>query len=343
MEGMSLRASAAGFGGRFFWTLAFCLACVLWTVTRAKGQGVDAFDAKASYRKLEFMIPMRDGIRLYTAVYVPKGGEPVPFLLFRTPYGAGPSGPEEFADTLGLSDQSHSLEDEGFIFVRQDIRGKFRSEGDFVPMRPIVPQKSSTQTDESTDAYDTIEWLLRNIPGNNGRVGLWGISAPATQVLFGMIGPHPAIRAASPQAPAVDMFIGDDFHHNGALRLSYTFFWLSRVAGIRSGPSDADTRPLSLDTPDQYRFYLQMGPIRNANARYLHDQVPQWNEYMRHGTYDDFWSSRNMLHYLRNVSFPVLTVASWFDAEDFYGPMRVYQQLKEGSPDGRRVRTRGME
>jgi len=316
--------------------LSLPVACLLWSALRAQDSTPNPYDAKAHYRKQEFMISMRDGVKLYTAVYLPLKQEPAPFLLFRTVYGVGAYGPDQFAHQMGLSDQSHSIEDEGFIFVRQDVRGKFRSEGAFGTMRPILAERHGTQTDESTDTYDTIEWLLKNVSGHNGRVGLWGISASATQVLYGMISPHPAIRAASPQAPAVDMFIGDDFHHNGAFRLSYTFFWLSRNARVRSGPSDSEGRPFDMGTPDQYRFYLDMGPLRNANARYLHDQVPLWNQYMEHGSYDEFWSSRNMLRHLVKIPFPVLTVASWFDAEDFYGPMSVYRQLKTTSPDARR-------
>ena len=318
------------------WASGLTLACLLWSTARTEDARPDGYDATAHYRKQEVMIPMRDGVKLYTAIYRPQKEEATAFLLFRTVYGAGPSGTDKFAHQMGLSDQSHSMEDEGFIFVRQDVRGKFRSEGEFGEMRPVTGEGTGGRTDESTDTYDTIEWLLKNVPGHNGRVGLWGISASATQVLYGMISPHPAIKAASPQAPAVDMFLGDDFHHNGAFRLSYTFFWLARNARARQGPSDLETRPFDFGTPDQYRFYLDMGPVRNANARYLHDQVPLWNQYMAHGSYDEFWSSRNMLRHLVNIPFPVLTVASWFDAEDFWGPMSVYRQLKSASPEARK-------
>jgi putative CocE/NonD family hydrolase len=291
------------------------------------------YDVKAHYEKAEFMIPMRDGVKLHTSVYRPRNSkEKLPFLLFRTPYGTGPYGPDAYPDRLGRSDYSHSFEEEGFLFVTQDIRGKFLSEGDFMDMRPIIPGKRGTQTDGSTDTYDTIEWLLKNVSGHNGRVGLWGISASGTAVLWGLVNPHPAVRAASPQAPAVDMFLGDDFHHNGAFRLAYTFFWLSQNASARSGPSESDSRPFEFGTPDGYRFFLNMGPLSNANALYLHNRVPSWNEFMAHATYDEYWKSRNMVPHIKDLSFPVLNVAGWFDAEDFYGPMSVYRQIEEHSP-----------
>jgi uncharacterized protein len=292
------------------------------------------YDVKAHYKKLEFMIPMRDGIRLHTTIFCPRNStEKLPFLLFRTPYGTGPYGLDAYPSRLGLTEHSHSFEEEGFIFVRQDIRGKFLSEGEFVDMRPIIPDRQGTQTDGSTDTYDTIEWLLKNVPQNNGRVGLWGISASATSVLWGMINPHPAIRAASPQAPAVDMFIGDDFHHNGAYRLAYAFFWLAGNAEARTGPSSKDNGiPFDFGTPDGYRFFLEMGPVSNANALYLHDHVPIWNRFMEHSNYDEYWKSQNMVAYLKDIPFPVLNVAGWFDAEDFYGPMTVYRQVSAHSP-----------
>jgi putative CocE/NonD family hydrolase len=295
-----------------------------------------SFDARANYQKSEVMIQMRDGVRLHTTIYVPRNTmEKLPFLLFETPYGTPPYGPNAYRNHLGLSEYSHSMEDEGFIFVFQDLRGKFLSEGQYISMRPIIPNKVGTQTDGSTDTFDTIEWLLKNVRGNNGRVGLWGISASATAVLWGLVNPHPAIKAASPQAPAVDMFIGDDFHHNGAFRLAYTFFWLSRNASARSGPSQQDSKPFDFGTPDGYRFFSEMGPLTNANRLYLKDSVPTWNEFMAHAVYDDYWKAQNMVPFIKDLTFPVLNVAGWFDAEDFYGPMSVYHQIARYSPNSK--------
>jgi putative CocE/NonD family hydrolase len=312
--------------------MALFLAVAPSYLVAAVAEGLSPYDLKAHYTKSEFMITMRDGVRLHTTVYRPREATtPLPFLLFRTPYGTGPYGPDAYPKKLGRSIYSHSFEEEGFIFVLQDMRGRFLSEGG--------PEKPGSESDggpghASSDTYDTIEWLLANVPDNNGRVGLWGISASASLVLAGMINPHPAIRAASPQAPSVDNFIGDDFHHNGAFRLAYTFFWLSRNAHVRKGPSEQDSEePLDFGTPDGYSFFLNMGPLSNANEVYLRDRVPEWNTLIKHGTYDEYWQRRELSHYLKNITFPVLNVAGWFDAEDFYGPITVYHQIEKYSPE----------
>lgn len=309
----------------------FCAALVS-ALAQAK------YDVKAHYQKAEYMVPMRDGVRLHTTVYAPRrSDEKFPFLLFRTPYGTGPYGAEAYRANLGPSRHSFAFEEEGFIFVFQDVRGKFQSEGEFAVMRPHNWNKTGRETDESSDTWDTIEWLLKKIPNHNGRAGMIGTSYPGFQVVHGMIDPHPALKAVSPQASPADMFIGDDFHHNGAFRLMYTFGWLSSNAHSRKGPSEKDSEHFDPGTPDGYRFFLKLGPLANVNKLYFHDQVPEWNNYMDHPDYDDFWQRRNVLSYLREVRIPALHVAGWFDAEDFYGPMSIYQQIEKTTPDNRSI------
>jgi len=298
----------------------------------------ERYDVRAHYRKSEHMVPMRDGVKLHTTVYAPReSAEKLPFLLLRTPYGTGPYGPDAYRNNLGPSTHSSAFEKEGFIFVFQDVRGKFRSEGEFVVMRPYKPNKSGRETDESSDTYDTIEWLLHNIPNHNGRVGQLGTSYPGFQTVMGMIDAHPALKAASPQASPADMYIGDDFHHNGAFRLAYTFGWLSGNARLRRGPSQSDAYPFDPGTPDGYKFFLDLGPLSNANKRFFHDQVPEWNNFMAHPDYDNYWQKQNVLPHLTNITLPVLNVAAWFDAEDFYGPMSIYETIEKTTPKNRSI------
>jgi putative CocE/NonD family hydrolase len=296
------------------------------------------YDVKAHYQKAEYAVPMRDGVKLHTTVYTPRhAAERLPFLIVRTPYGTGPYGAEAYRRNLGPSPHSSEFEEEGFIFVFQDVRGKFKSEGEFTVMRPFTPNKTGKQTDESSDTYDTIEWLLQNIPNHNGRVGMLGTSYPGFQTVMGMIEAHPALKAASPQASPADMFIGDDFHHNGAFRLTYTFSWLAGNARIRKGPSETSGERFNPGTPDGYRFFLELGPLSNVNRKYFLDQVPEWNAYMEHPDYDEYWQKQNFLPYLKNITMPVLNVAGWFDAEDFYGPLAIYQQIEKTTPNNQSI------
>ncbi len=283
------------------------------------------------YTKHEYRIPMRDGVELFTQVYIPKDrSEDYPILIRRTPYSVGYYGPTYFHQRLGPNDLYPK---EGFIFVLQDVRGTFQSEGDFVVMRPHKPQKRPSQdTDESSDTYDTIEWLLENVPNHNGRVGLYGVSYSGFQTVMGMIEAHPALKAASPQASPADMWMGDDFHHNGALRLMYTFDWLVNSAQTRTALTTAFTR-FDYGTPDGYQFFFDLGPLPNVDRRYFQGRVPTWNEYMEHGDYDEYWKRQNVLPHLENVTLPVLHVAGWFDAEDFRGPTQIYYTVEEKNPD----------
>jgi len=200
-------------------------------------------------------------------------------------------------------------------------------------MRPIRPApRAPRDTDESTDTWDTIDWLVKNVANNNGRAGQWGISYPGSQTVWGMVGAHPALKASSPQAPAIDMFLGDDFHHNGAFRLMYTFSWLAGNARPRAGATETRGAGFTYGTPDGYRFFLDAGPVANINEKYFNYSVPTWNEYMDHPDYDAYWERQNPLKYLKNVTHAVLNVAGWFDAEDFYGPLETYRAVERLNP-----------
>lgn len=278
------------------------------------------------------MIPMRDGVKLFTQVYAPKDTtQHYPVLLFRTPYSVRNYGADNYRNYLGPNEM---YAEEGFIFVYQDVRGKYKSEGEFIVMKPHKTVKhNSKDTDESSDTYDTIEWILTNISNHNGRVGQWGISYPGWQTIMGMIDAHPALKASSPQASPADMWIGDDFHHNGAFRLMYTFGWLSNNARTRTGPTGQRSARFDYGTNDGYQFFLELGPVKNVDERYFQKRVPTWNEYMEHGDYDEYWQEQNVLQYLDDITHPVLNVAGWFDAEDFYGPMSIYQTIEEKNPE----------
>ena len=289
--------------------------------------GASARDVREDYTKREVMVPMRDGVELFTIIYEPKDrSTSYPVLLLRTPYSIPPYGPDDYREQLG---PSPAFDEEGFIFVFQDVRGKFRSEGEFVVMRAYDPDGGP---DESTDNYDTIEWLLGNVENYNGKVGQYGVSYPGFQTVMGMIDAHPALVASSPQASPSDMFIGDDWHHNGAFRLMYAFSWLSRNAQVRDGLTTERVKAFDYGTPDGYRFFLELGPIANVNERYFNYSVPTWNEFMAHGTYDDYWQDQVVLPHLREIDHAILNVGGWFDAEDFYGPMSIYYEIEDRNP-----------
>lgn len=312
------------------------LLLILSLITISSSCNKADFDINKDYIKSEHMVPMRDGIKLYTQVYSPTdNSQKYPVMLFRTPYSIGDYGPEINRKTLGPNEM---YAPEGFIFVYQDVRGKFKSEGEFIVMRPHIVDKQSPQdTDESSDTYDTIEWILKNVPNHNGRVGQWGISYPAFQTVMGMIDAHPAMKASSPQASPSDMWIGDDFHHNGAFRLMYTFGWLAGNAAVRSGPSESRGERFDYGTEDGYQFFLELGPVSNVDKKYFHQQVPTWNEYMEHGDYDEYWKKQNVLPHLKNIDHAVLNVAGWFDAEDFYGPMSIYYAIEKFNPENKSI------
>jgi putative CocE/NonD family hydrolase len=288
------------------------------------------YDVKAHYIKRELFIPMRDGVKLFTIVYAPRETtQRYPILMTRTAYGIAPYGPDEYRASLGPNNE---FAKEGYIFVYQDPRGKFKSEGEFIHHVPYV--KGSSRPNESTDTWDTIDWLVKHVPNNNGRVGQWGISWAGWEVSQGMIGAHPALKASSPQAPPQDQFFGDDYHSGGAYQLMYGFNWMSTNARARSAPSERPVERFDYGTPDGYRFFLELGAAANAQ-KYFADEVPTWNDHMAHGTYDEYWQARNVPKDLDRVTHPVLIVASWFDAQDFHGPFRMYKAMKEKNPDNK--------
>ncbi|HLJ14937.1 MAG TPA: CocE/NonD family hydrolase [Bryobacteraceae bacterium] len=286
---------------------------------------------KAHYTKYEFRIPMRDGKRLFTSVYVPKDdSQPYPMLMTRTPYSVGPYGVDRYRSFLGPSEK---FEKEGFIFVYQDVRGRYMSEGEFVEMRP---EKDTTDgpsdVDESTDTYDTIDWLVKHIPNNNGRVGLVGISYPGFYAAAGIVNAHAALKAASPQAPIADLYMGDDAYHNGAFYLAANFGFYTSFVRRKGEPSSTEPPALfDFNAPDGYEFYLRMVPLSNAE-HYLKHENPYWTELVSHITYDNFWKSRSLLPHLKNIRPAVLTVGGWFDAEDLSGPQKVFAAIEANHP-----------
>jgi putative CocE/NonD family hydrolase len=288
-------------------------------------------DVREQYTKYEFRIPMRDGVRLFTAVYIPKdAGQKYPFLLRRSPYSCKPYGVDQYPDKIGPSEL---LAKSGYIFVFQDVRGRWMSEGELENMRPqIVEKRSPRDVDESSDTYDTIEWLLKNVPGHNGRIGQWGVSYPGFYTSCGMIDAHPALKASSPQAPICDWFIGDDWHHYGALQLTHVFNFMATFGRPRPEPTKKIDFKFEHGMRDGYRFFLEMGPLKNADAKYFQGQVAYWNEVMRHGAYDDFWKARNLRPHLKNIKPAVLTVGGWFDAENLFGALETYRSVERASP-----------
>jgi putative CocE/NonD family hydrolase len=287
-------------------------------------------EVKAQYTKTEQLITMRDGVRLFTSIYTPKDtSRKYPIMLNRTPYSVSPYGKDEYKTSVG---PSLLFQKEGYIFVYQDVRGKFMSEGEYVNMRPHKTNKTAKEVDESSDTYDTIDWLVKNLPNNNGRVGTWGISYPGFYATMSLIDAHPALKAASPQAPIADWFIGDDFHHNGALFLPHGFNFLASFGLPRPAPTTDFAPRFDHGTPDGYKFFLNLGPLANADRQYLRGRVAFWNEMMAHPNYDDYWQARNTLPHLRNIKPSVMVVGGWFDAEDLYGALNTYKTIERVNP-----------
>jgi len=270
----------------------------------------------------DVMVPMRDGKRLHTKIFTPRGQTgPLPIIFKRTPYGI-----EGSANNFNA--YYKALADEGYIFVHQDIRGKFGSEGDFVMQRPARQPGDTKSLDEGTDTFDTIDWLVKNVRNNNGRVGMLGVSYDGWTTIMAAIEPHPALKAISPQASPADMWLGDDFHHNGAFRLSYGFEY---AAMMESGK---DVQQFSFDRYDTFDWYLSLGPLSNVNSKYLHGKIPTWNDYVEHPDYDEFWKRQTMVPHLTSVKVPTLNVAGWWDQEDFFGPVRIYDELEKYDTQG---------
>ncbi|MGA8596382.1 MAG: CocE/NonD family hydrolase [Bryobacteraceae bacterium] len=289
------------------------------------------YDVKAHYTKYEFRIPMRDGKRLFTSVYVPKDlSQPYPFLMTRTPYGVAPYGSDNYRKSLYPGD---NFARDGYIFVYQDVRGRYMSEGTWIEMTPVKDHPHGpNDVDESTDTYDTIEWLLHHVPNNNGKVGLLGISYPGFYTSAGIIDAHPALVAASPQAPIADLYMGDDAFHNGAFFLAANFGFYASF-NKQDHPQKPKYEPdFDFGTEDGYKFYLNMGPLENADEKYLKYSNPYWTDIIAHPNYDAFWKVRDILPHLRNIKPAVLVVGGWFDAEDLWGTLKTYRTIEQASP-----------
>ncbi len=286
-------------------------------------------ETRSNYTKYDYRIPMRDGIKLFTSVYIPKDrSQAYPFLMERTPYSIGPYGVDQYPTLLGPAD---SFVKEGFIFVYQDVRGRYLSEGTFID----VPTHKDTSgnpkdTDESTDTYDTIDWLVQHVPNNNGRVGIWGISYPGFYAAFSLIDSHPALKAVSPQAPMGDVGNGDDCYHNGAffLAANFGFFTSFKPRGPEPERPKAHVN-FDYGTPDAYDFYLRLGPLGNADELYLKHENEYWSDLLKHPNYDQFWSSRALAPHLKKITPALLWVGGWFDAEDLAGPLKLFRAAEQ--------------
>lgn len=309
--------------------LIFAVLMLLFSPHPAPAQGNEY--VKSHYDKFEYRIPMRDGVHLFTAVYVPKdSSQKYPLLMIRTQSGVRPYGVDQYPNDLGPSPLFGKA---GYIFVQQDIRGRWMSEGTFVNMRPHNPaKKTPTDIDESSDTFDTIDWLLKRVPNHNGKVGLFGTSYRGFLVAAGTIDAHPALKAAVQGAPIMDWFIGDDWRHNGALFLAHAFFYMPLQGKLRPTPHMTPPARFDFGTPDAYDFYLRMGPLANADAKHFKGDVPFWNEVLKHDTYDDHWKARNLRPHLKNIKPAVMTVGGWFDAENLFGALEASRSIESASP-----------
>ena len=320
---------------RFFFAVLIVLAFAL-PLLRAQQAAPQASAeeyVRAHYTKYEFRIPMRDGKRLFTSVYAPKDAAagPYPFLINRTPYSVAPYGEDQYPAHLGPSEE---FEKSGYIFVYQDVRGRWMSEGEFVEMRPHIDEKKSpTDVDDSSDTYDTIEFLLKHVPNNNGKAGIYGISYPGFYTSASIIDSHPALVAASPQAPMTDLFMGDDSYHGGAFMLSAGFGFYAPFFHPQENPTSPKPGvPFDFGTPDSYKFYLQAGNIANLDKLYLKGSNWLFVDQFKHDTYDSYWQMRDLSRHMKNVHCAVLVVGGWFDAEDLSGPFKTYYAISKFNP-----------
>jgi uncharacterized protein len=314
--------------------VGMAVACLLLgagsLLAQGKADGPE-FDVKEHYTKYEYRIAMRDGVRLFTSVYVPKDeSKSYPFLINRTPYSVAPYGVDQYRTQLG---PSPDFDKAGYIFVNQDVRGRFMSEGTFVEMRPHIDnKKTKNDVDDSSDLYDTIEWLLTNVPNNNGRAGIWGISYPGFYTSASMIDTHPALKAASPQAPMTDLFKGDDAYHGGAFMMAANFGFYSFFRPQDNPALPPKVRvPFDYGTQDGYEFFLKAGTLGKL-GKLLGGQEELWQDQVHHDTYDDYWKTRNLSEHTKKIHCAVLTVGGWFDAEDLQGPFTLFHAIERDDP-----------
>ena len=309
-----------------------CLAILLLLTGYLPAQERSTLRIKDFYNKMDTLIPMRDGVKLYTVIYTPKNDSALyPVLMERTPYSVSPYGSNNFGYQPA---PNTDLLREGYILVLQDVRGRFMSEGKNLEVTPhIANKKSSKEVDESSDTYDTVDWLLKNIKNNNGRVGLYGISYPGFYATACLPGAHPAIKAVSPQAPVTDEFMGDDANHNGAFFLLDNFNFMNNFGKERTEPvKDYGNNIFNAKIKDAYQFFLKLGPVKNTNSsNYFDNQSEIWNEYLSHDTYDAYWKARNIRPHLKDIRIPVMVVGGWYDAEDLFGALQTYKAIEKQS------------
>ena len=298
-----------------------CFVFLLLCFTIANSQQ----DSFTLYKKTTAMIPMRDGVKLFTVIMTPVGAtKPLPVLMQRTPYGADL--PVEEGGTMDFSVIPYfgNMAKEGYIFVVQDIRGKYKSEGTMQIHQPLIHAVQKGAVDESTDTYDAIDWLVKNVANNTGNVGLLGISYPGWLTLVGSVDPHPALKASSEQACMGDLFLGDDFHHNGAFRLSYGMEYSYEVEFDKTTDSE-----FPFPQFDLYDWYLKLGSLKNVNEKYFHNKIPTWNNFVKHPNYDEFWKQNSPLTYVKYPQIPELHVGGYYDQEDINGPQLMYNHLEK--------------
>ncbi|MFC3560771.1 CocE/NonD family hydrolase [Pedobacter jamesrossensis] len=304
-------------------------------------QQTDSAYVRENYTKIERQIPMRDGVKLFTSIYIPKNqSKKFPFLINRTPYTVAPYGEDKYKLSLG---NFPAMMREGFIFVYQDVRGRWMSEGTFEDIRPQTLKKGKKDIDESTDTYDTIDWLVKNIKNNNGNAGIYGISYPGFYSTTSLPNSHPALKAVSPQAPVTDWFMGDDFHHRGTLFLMDAFSFMGSFGVPRPKPitPDKGPKPFKFPIQDNYRFYLEAGTIKNLKDKYFADSIKFWNDLVKHPNLDTFWKARIITPHLKNVKPAVMVVGGFFDAEDAYGTFDTYKAIEKQNPDANNILVAG--
>lgn len=283
-------------------------------------------DTIAFYKKTEAMIRMRDGVKLYTVIFSPVGAkDPLPVLLQRTPYGADPGFANDSALSLSLFGNNYgSMMREGYFLVFQDIRGKYKSEGKMEIHQPLIHATEKGAVDESTDTWDTVDWLVKNLSGNNGKVGIFGVSYPGWLALVGAVDPHPSLKASSEQACMGDLFLGDDFHHNGAFRLSYGMEYTYEVEFDKTTDSD-----FPFPQFDLFDWYLKLGSLNNVNEKFFKGKIPTWNNFVQHPNYDTFWQKNSPLNYIWYSQIPQLHVGGYYDQEDINGPQLMYHHMEK--------------
>ncbi|MDD4109044.1 MAG: CocE/NonD family hydrolase [Prolixibacteraceae bacterium] len=293
---------------------------------------------RKQYDKQEVSITMRDGIRLFTSIYTPVDKtEKHPLLLWRTPYNSEPD-PDKYAKRLLTM---YHLLKENYIIVFQDVRGRYQSEGQFMDVRPYIPDKKSNETDENSDSWDTIDWLIKNVENNNGNVGMFGISYPGFYASMALPNAHPALKAVSPQAPVSNWFLGDDWHHNGAFFMLDAFSFYANFGRPRSGPTRKPVAQFDFKSEDNYDFFMNIGPLKNVSNYYFGDTIQFWSDLMAHGIYDQFWKERTVHPHLTNIKPAVMVVGGWFDAEDLFGPLKTYEAIETQNRNNRNILVMG--